>query len=210
VDVGVVGAGASAVCLIAAMVQQDALGPLRLVIYEPSKNLWRGRAYQQDLETVRVNAPPPDMSAYPGDSENFTKWLDGNNDIFDINARYSDPLIDTVFVPRAIYGDYLEQSAHAALRTVIGRGWTVELRRERVDSVAAAGGQLVLHGSLGSRDRMDRAVLCFGAGEPADCYSLRGHPGFVPDPYPLADRLADIRPDGTLAVIGSGLTAIDV
>lgn len=53
-------------------------------------------------------------------------------------------------------------------------------------------------------------ALCVGGGTPADLYGLAGNPGFTADPYPLADTLDRVRAEDEVAVIGSGLTAVDV
>jgi uncharacterized NAD(P)/FAD-binding protein YdhS len=208
-DIGVIGGGASAVCLVNALAGENDLTAGRIIIFEPSRNLWRGRPYQPDVDTVRVNAPPQDMSVCAGDDQHFTRWLTARNHVFGFDNAYVDPLVDTRFVPRATYGDYLEQSARAALLALVGRGWHVELVREPVDSATPVEDGIILRTTGGNTERVDRAVLCFGAGQPADVYSLAGSPHFVPDPYPVMRRLSGISPDATVAVIGSGLTAID-
>ncbi|WP_201761745.1 MULTISPECIES: FAD/NAD(P)-binding protein [unclassified Nonomuraea] len=49
-----------------------------------------------------------------------------------------------------------------------------------------------------------------GGGTPQDHYGLGGVPGFVGDPYPLANSLGHVPAAADVAVIGSGLTAVDV
>jgi uncharacterized NAD(P)/FAD-binding protein YdhS len=57
---------------------------------------------------------------------------------------------------------------------------------------------------------VDYAVLSIGAGSPADPYSLTGTKGFIKDPYPTDQALSHIDPAADVAVIGSGLTGVDV
>lgn len=49
-----------------------------------------------------------------------------------------------------------------------------------------------------------------GRGTPQDHYGLGGASGFVDDPYPLARTLDRVAAGSDVAVVGSGLTAVDV
>ena len=227
-DVAVIGAGAAAVCLLDALSRQES-APGRLTVFDPSPQPWRGRPYARDLEQVRVNLPPQQMSARHGDDAHFAGWLRSSPYGGD---RYLDSRLNQPLPPRAVYGDYLEQTAEAALAARREQGWLVELIAARVTGArAAADSGIVLDtdetdetdatgatdktGAAagtdgGARHTADRVVLCVGAGSPRDYYGLAGSPGFVLDPYPLADTLADVADDAHVAVIGSGLTAVDV
>jgi uncharacterized NAD(P)/FAD-binding protein YdhS len=207
--IAIVGAGASAVCLLDALSQRDVV-PGGVVIFEPSPHVWRGRAYQPDSTTLRVNAPPDDMSVRFGDVHHFERWAEARRLVLNDHTDYADPWSGVPFVPRAMFGDYLEQSARAALSRLVAHGCRVSLERETVTAVDYAAGGLVLRTGSGGRHRADYAVLCVGGGRPADQYQLLGSPGFVPDPYPVFTRMAEIRPDDDVAVIGSGLTAVDI
>ncbi|MGH3879354.1 MAG: FAD/NAD(P)-binding protein [Actinophytocola sp.] len=208
--IGVVGSGASAVCLLTALARQPGMPPGELTVFEAGETFWRGRPYQPDLDAVRVNAPPRDMSVRADDVDHLEQWLTARALVTGSaeGARF-DPRAGTRFLPRALYGDYLEQSARTALRDLLAAGWRVELVRGRVDAVRLDGGDLVLCAD-GRRTPVDRVVLCFGAGSPPDVYDLAGTAGFVADPYPTASRLADVDPDAAVGVLGSGLTAVDV
>jgi hypothetical protein len=206
-DVAVIGAGAAATCLIDALSRQES-EPGRLTVFDPSPQPWRGRPYAQDLDQVRVNLPPQQMSARHGDDTHFADWLRAGPHGAE---RHLDPRLNQPLPPRAVYGEYLEQTAEAALAVLRGRGWEVELIARRVTGAgASAGDRVVLHTADGEQHVADRAVLCVGAGSPRDVHGLAGAPGFVLDPYPLADALENVAADANVAVIGSGLTAVDV
>ncbi|RLK61815.1 FAD/NAD(P)-binding protein [Actinokineospora cianjurensis] len=208
--IGVVGGGASAVCLLDALAARTDLAPGAITVFEPSKHLWRGRPYQPDLDVVRVNATPQDMSVRAGDDHHMADWLAGRNLFEGSRSAYSDPLSGAQFVPRAVYGDYLEQSARAALLALVRRGWRVELVRNRVERAQSTPDGLSMWTDKGVRHDVDYAVFSVGAGRPADLYALSGHPGFIGEPYPVRDSLSGIAPDADIALIGAGLTAVDV
>lgn len=62
----------------------------------------------------------------------------------------------------------------------------------------------------GRRHTVDIAVLAVGSGAPQDHYGLSGSPGFIRDPYPLSSTLDDVAPEQDVAIVGSGLTAVDI
>jgi uncharacterized NAD(P)/FAD-binding protein YdhS len=210
-QIGVVGGGASAVCLIDALAQSG-LEHGSITIFEPSEQLWRGRPYQLDMPAVRVNLAPEGMTVRFGDKDHFLRWLAARaqtTEPAEPALDYVDPLCGITFVPRAMYGDYLEDSARDALAALAGRGWRVTIIRERVRSAAPEGQGLVLITDDGRKFPVEQAVLCTGRGVPPDSYGLAGTPGFIANPYPLAGTLAQIGSADDIAVLGSGLTGVD-
>jgi len=208
VSLAIIGAGASAVALLHALDARDDLEPGDLAVYDPAPHFWRGRAYQPDDDCVRVNSVPTDMSVVPGDTAHLTNWLQAR-EIMLGTATFVDELSGSVFAPRAVYGDYLEQAARQALLSLGRRGWRFDLIRERVTGIAPAADGLMLSTATGART-VDYAVLATGAGQPTDVYGLTGAPGFVADPYPVGRILFGLPPEASVLVIGTGLTAVDV
>ncbi|MEV4003947.1 FAD/NAD(P)-binding protein [Actinomadura sp. NPDC049753] len=197
-DIAIIGAGAAAVALL------DALDPsdIRSVtVFDPTASPWRGRPYQPDLDSVLVNAPPEIMSIRHGDREHYARWLDGNAPA----GAHSDERLGRPIPPRAVYGRYLADTAEAAL----ARFARAELVDAAVTGVSLAG-RPVVRTADGRRYTADQVVLCVGGGAPRDGYGLAGAPGFVADPYPLRRTLAGVPPRRNVAVIGTGLTAVDI
>ncbi|WP_433329041.1 FAD/NAD(P)-binding protein [Spirillospora sp. CA-294931] len=198
-NIGVIGAGAAAVGFLDALSRTDG-PPATVTVFEPSPHLWRGRAYQPDLDAVRVNAPPVIMSARHGDPEHYARWL-GDRAADHLDTRFGQPI-----VPRALYGSYLEDTAEAALKALRAAGWRTRIVRARVTGLSGN----ALTTDDGEQHAIDRAALCIGGGTPRDHYGLGGAPGFVRDPYPLASTLDQIGLDRDVAIVGSGLTAVDI
>ncbi|MFI6538056.1 FAD/NAD(P)-binding protein [Nonomuraea sp. NPDC050547] len=196
--IAIVGGGAAAVALLDSLARLDAR-PASVTVFEPSARLWSGRAYGPDLDAVRVNAPPVIMSIRHGDQGHYARWL-GERAAAHLDERLGVPL-----VPRALYGEYLHETATAAAARL-----PVDVRRDRVTGVARRGAELVVRTSGGHEQAVDRMVLCVGSGTPHDLFGLAGTPGYVGDPYPLARTVLDVPRDSKVAVIGSGLTAVDV
>ncbi|MFG3256479.1 FAD/NAD(P)-binding protein [Streptomyces sp. NPDC048172] len=216
-DIAVIGGGAAAVALLDALavvgdVRDARDGGARggtVTVFEPSPRLWRGRPYGPDLDAVRVNAPPALMSVRHGDFGHYAAWLG------DRAAPHADPLFGRSVVPRALYGAYLEHTAEKAVAGLGERGWAVRVVPERVTGAAVSGDRdrIVLRtaGARAGREfEATRLALCVGGGSPRDLYGLAGAPGFVADPYPLAGTLPAVPTGSDVAVVGSGLTAVDV
>lgn len=210
-DLGIVGGGPSAVCLLDALARAEGLPSRTVAVFEPSAHLWRGRPYRPDFDTVRVNAPARDMSLRAGDDGHFEEWLAARELVIGLGSNDIDPVSGTRFVSRASYGDYLEQTARAALITLHRRGWLIDIVRDAVTGArpAAAGG-VHLQTAGSGQARVTATVLCVGAGRPPALYGLGSAPGYVPEAYPIRESLAPIEPDGDVCVLGSGLTGVDV
>lgn len=123
--------------------------------------------------------------------------------------QYLDEGLGVPLVPRGVYGAYLEQTAHAAISRLRARGGRVSVVNARVTGFTRESGA-VLHTDDGGSHPVDRAVLCVGSGRPRDHYGLAGAPGYVNEPYPLATTTADVASSAHVAIIGSGLTAVDI
>lgn len=211
VAIGVIGGGAAAVCLLDALAEAR-LDPGDVTVFEPSPHLWRGRPYQPDLDTVRVNIAPQGMSVRFGDQRHFPNWLAARDAVLGMaEPDFVDPINGLRFVPRATYGAYLEQSARDAVARLRTAGWRVDVVADRVTAaVPAPGGRVrLLHGD-GESLAVDHTVLCVGRGRPGDPYRLTGLDGYLADAYPLARTLGDLDADADVGVIGAGLTGVDI
>jgi len=208
-DIAIVGGGAATVALLDALAvtggDTTPGRPDTITVFEPSPHLWRGRPYGPDLDAVLVNTPPALMSVRGGDHGHFAAWLGERG------ADHLDTLLGQPLVPRALYGEYVVHSAEKAIATLGERGRAVRVVAARVsDAAVRSDTRLTLRTDDGREHEADRVVLCVGGGTPPDLYGLAGRPGYTADPYPLAGTLDHIAADDDVAVLGSGLTAVDI
>lgn len=203
--IAVVGAGASAVCLLDALASRWETHAA-VTVFDPAPAPWRGRPYREDAPVVRLNAPPREMSVRDGDTGHFERWLAARGESAQ-PPDAADPWTGDRFAPRSLYGRYLEDTAADAMGALCSRGVAVELRQVAVTGLLRTTGQVVVRTDDGRLQPFDACVLAVGVGGPADNYGLSGLDGFVADPYPTRAALGQV--DGDVAVIGSGLTAVD-
>ncbi|TQM10021.1 FAD/NAD(P)-binding protein [Pseudonocardia kunmingensis] len=202
-DIGIIGGGSAAVGLLDVLAR-EAGTPGAVTVFEPSPHLWRGRPYAPDLDPVLVNSPPAIMSIRHDDADHYASWLGARGE------AHLDPDLGRPLVPRSLYGEYLEHAAEKAIADLREHGCHVQVVAAAVVGAAPGAGRLALRTSEGREHVVDRIALCVGGGTPQDLYGLGGAPGFARDPYPLARTLDEVPPHADVAVIGSGLTAVDV
>src|SRR5216684_4484840 len=195
VDVAIVGGGASGT-LVAVQLLRQARGPWRIALVERSGALARGLAYGPAESCHLLNVPAAGMSALPDDEGHFARWSGAAPD---------------AFVPRALYGAYLEAlltEAHA--RAAPG----VALQLVCGDAVSAA----VESGTarIGLRDGREiqarAAVLALGnlpsADPPVPDGGLYASGLYRRSPWE-SGALDGVPPDSEVMLVGSGLTMVD-
>ena len=195
VDVAIVGGGAGGT-LVAVQLLRQARGPWRIALVERSGALARGLAYGPAEPCHLLNLPAACMSALPDDPGHFVRWSGAAPD---------------AFVPRALYGAYLEAlltSAHASaapgvtLQLVCGEAVSATVDQGGVRVILREGGEIEARA----------AVLALG--------NLPGPDLQVPDgglySTPLYRRspwqpgaLDGIARDGSVLLLGTGLTMVD-
>src|SRR5690606_3721241 len=108
----IIGGGASGV-LLAAHLLRDPDPDLRVTLLERQGQFGQGLAYSARHRNHRVNVPARGMSAFPDDPEHFWRWLQ--------RKEPSKHVSSWTFVPRRLYGTYLEDILREAAERIPGR-----------------------------------------------------------------------------------------
>lgn len=188
VDIAIVGGGASGVLLATQLVRKSRL---RVALIERGANPGLGIAYSTHCLGHLLNVRASDMTALADEPDHFVQWL----------ARDGSGFGRTDFVPRAIYGRYLQDLLADAIRRAEGRVQVI-----RGDVVAIRHGEdgveLDIEGHTPLRAR--KAVLATGHRPPSkDSGAYRGNPW-------RDEAIAGLAPDASVLLIGTSLTMIDV
>jgi uncharacterized NAD(P)/FAD-binding protein YdhS len=188
VDIAIVGGGASGVLLAAQLVRK---ARLRVAIIERDAHPGLGVAYSTHCPGHLLNVRASDMTALADEPDHFVQWL----------ARDGRGFGRTDFVPRAIYGRYLQDLLADAIhrsggRLEVIRGNVVAIRHES-DGVEL---DIEDRGPLRAR----KAVLATGHRPPSkDSGAYRGNPW-------RDEAVAGLPFDASVLLIGTSLTMIDV
>ena len=196
----IVGGGFSAIALAINLLRQSAGRALQLLLVDSRPRLGRGLAYGTYDDNLLLNVPAGNMSVWVDEPDDFVTY-----------CRNLDPALSAAsFLPRRIYGDYLE-SRLAELQNCYGN--RVHWLRDRVTAVEfqSALGQAVIRTAQGRLFPARQVVLCLGhfSSRPwsVKMETIAGS-AWINDPWQPAalDKVDRQRP---VLLLGSGLTAID-
>ena len=182
---------------------------LRVVLVNDRFPTGRGVAYGTARPEHLLNVVARNMSAFPDLPNHFVDWLRNRADFADIPTAS----LREQFVPRRVYGDYLQDLLFWHAQPLAAPGQVrIDLVDDEVLDVAPSGpgAELVLKG--GDTLAADRVVLATGNFAPHDLVPpgpVRGHRAYCADPWRgWSERLPDPRED--VLLVGTGLTMIDV
>lgn len=198
----IVGAGFSGAATAVQLLRQ-ARSPLRVLLLNESGRMARGLAYGTDSAEHLLNVPAGNMSALADEPEHFLRYCQW----VDARWRAGD------FVPRRLYGAYLESLLAAAessagparLKRVVGRALRVQ--------APGADGRATVWLDGGEALHAEQVVLAFGHVAPEHPLpeALRARLGtaYVGDPW-RQPTAAALRGDERVLLVGAGLTALDL
>ena len=199
----IVGAGFSG-CMVAAQMLHMASsvhGRLHVHLIERRPSVGEGAAYSTRQSVHLLNVPVRGMSAWTNRPEDFLEWM----------RRERPETKPCEFVERRLYARYLRETLDEAVRrsqgaatleTVHGEATHVERRPDRSWLVHRAGGPPI---------PAEIVVIATGHRAPGDPFAGRWEgprERLIADPW-RPDALAGIGAGDAVAIIGTGLTAMD-
>jgi uncharacterized NAD(P)/FAD-binding protein YdhS len=177
----------------------------RIILIDASPRIARGIAYSTAQPLHLLNVPAARMSAFTDDSEHFLRFAR----TFDAGISGAD------FLPRKLYGDYLENLLQEARNNLTGGASEFQqLRDSVIDLEPSNGGRLQLTLLSGTTLLADKVILALGNDAPR-APSIAGQrlsaagTRYIDDPW-SANALQDIDFNKDILLIGTGLTAVDV
>ncbi len=179
----------------------------RIVVVEPKKKLGRGIAYGACGPQHLLNVPVRRMEI--GLTPGFGQWLEPRRSGIAEALVESQLDLNAAYVPRRLFGDYMEERVNEALQPKARTG-LMAVRGEAVRLLENGRGVLLTDGR---EIKADTVVLAMGnlpprpPGGPDRWLYDTGF--FVPDPWAV-DAFSDIDVNEPLLLIGAGLTMVDV
>lgn len=189
-SVTIIGGGASGV-LLAAHLLRDHDTDIRVTLIERRGQFGQGVAYSANQRDHIVNVPARGMSAFADDPDHFWRWLQARN--------YPSATGSWVFVPRRLYGVYLEHVLSEAGRSRPGRLVVHAAEAVALRETGQAVETLLDNGtSISGR----YAVLAVGhETQPARGRGIAVRVG--------SERDTALDPDASVMILGSGLSMVD-
>jgi uncharacterized NAD(P)/FAD-binding protein YdhS len=204
--IAVVGAGFSGTLLALHLMRQCAPN-VRILLAERNQHFGRGAAYSTGNSSHLLNVPASRMSAFQSRPNDFLNWLRS----LPPEEREGVEPSPTTFVPRSLFGRYIEDLLTSEMRSAVHCG-RVDLMRGDTTDIDARSGGLTLNFADGSALPVDRAVLAIGnfppSPPPVADPSFYDTAAYRPDPW-AHDLLDGLDDDAPVLLIGTGLTMID-
>ena len=208
--VAIVGGGFSGVMVLWHLTRL-AERPLHIRLYADPATLGRGLAYGTDASCHLLNVPAARMGALSHAPEHFFDWVQTHPELWrGLAPDYATlPVSAEAFLPRQIYGTYLQALLEEARATA----------RHTIEIVTTPATGLTPSGGVVSGDAVWRAETIVMATGPvmAQPFPLPAHPGVLATPWGGAlagfwdwyDR-QHWTAASRLALLGTGLTAVDM
>lgn len=198
----IIGGGASGTLLAANLLRAADNRTLEINIVEKKATIGRGVAYSTPDDIHLLNVPAARMSAFPDDPDHFLSWLDREG------YQYG----PTAFVPRKIFGEYLNSVILEAQAVKHERVKLNHFEDDAVDiSIEDAKAQVML--ASGEYLYSEGVVLAFGNFLPPHPtvrdLSFSSHPKYFRSPWG-ENVFESIGSDESILIIGTGLSMVDV
>lgn len=210
--IAIVGAGFSGTLLACQLLKQTQR-PLRLLLIERSGRFGPGVAYGTEDPRHLLNVSAGAMSAWPDDASHLLRWVDRNR------VALADLVPETMdssrFLPRRVYGLYLESilreaealaSGRSSVQHIVAEVIDVEPRQAECSMAATGSGGYRLHVAEQAPLEADQVVLAWGnsaLSPPLQPTQAIRH-GWAPE------ATAELDPEASVALLGTGLTMVDM
>jgi len=183
--------------------------PVRVVLVNSGYPLGRGVAYGTPRLEHLLNVVARNMSAFPDLPSHFVDWLRTRADFAAM------PLADLreQFVPRRVYGDYLQDLLFWQTQPLPGPARVqIDSMDDEVVDIEPAGRGVKIVLKSGETIQAERVLLATGNLAPRDIVpprSVEQHPAYCRNPWRgWYEQLPD--PGEDVLLVGTGLTMIDI
>lgn len=172
---------------------------IKIDIYEKRNEYPVGIPYEDDSLDKLLNVDADEMLYSEEKKDDFKTWMEENNKTLDPEEKMA---------PRIYFGQYLKDKSKAYINNK-----NVRIINKEVIDMDLYFDQEKEKYKLSTKDTCEVYEAVFmgtGASFYQDPYDLDGNQGFIRNPYPLRDKLKDIKKDQRVAIIGTSASSADV
>lgn len=182
---------------------------LSIDIFDDKARPGAGLPYQDDSDAALLNSHIESISLDPNNQSGMVDW---------IKKKYPKQYKPYQLVPRRLVGEYIMDCLKDYLADE-----RVSLIKSRIEDlrVVDSKGQAIYHKEGKTYYRLffrgrwqdkiyDAVFLTIGHPPYKDDYNLQGQVNYIHNPYPLKESLLAVKPGQKIAIVGTGLTALDV
>ncbi len=204
-DIAIIGGGYTGAVLALHLVRHAPPGT-QIAIVEPRAELGSGLAYETLADEHHINVPAERMGVGVEAPDRFDVWLKKHHPEL---IGDGDP--EHTYVSRRWFGVFVRDRLAEALRN--SHVGLRHIEAQAVSARAIAGGTEIQLSGGETPLRARHVVIAVSHGLPALPHgilpTLAGRRSLLENPWDI-DRLAEIPPEGTVLIIGTGLTMADI
>lgn len=204
--VAIIGMGTAGVSILRQLEQHPYFKELDIDVYDNAKNMGQGVPFQNDSSQLLINLPSKDMSLNSKDQEEFYHWYQQQNDFKFENATY---------LPRFVFGHYMKSyldkfnDMYNNIHIITEKATEMYIEKGFEKDAHIQYFICTNHEQEACR-QYDYVFLTIGTMAYHDPYHLKGLKGFIKSPYPTYETLNTVEDTDDIAVIGTGLSSLDV
>lgn len=194
--IAIVGMGISGMAILAAyekMFSKEELKDFQFDCYDREESFGRGYPYRDDSLDLILNLKTDKLSYDYEKVEDFKAWYEEQNREF---PGYS---------PRAVFGEYTRDRMNDTIENTGANKIFAFVKR--VDKLCD---KWEVEDENGNVNVYDEIHLCSGELNQRRVYNLEASRRFIQDIYPVNETLSHIKAEDSVAVIGTGLSAVDL
>jgi uncharacterized NAD(P)/FAD-binding protein YdhS len=216
--IAIVGGGFSGL-MAAAQLVALAKAPLRIDAFEALPPFGRGVAYGTGDLAHLLNVQAGRMGAYAGKPEGFWEWLQTDAGVAAARRiRPDKPVSPQEYLPRMLYGAYLDAIREETLTQAAAKGIELHLHAARVREIAAQGKERFRLSVDGRETPFEAGALVLATGNvAASRFAFEANPParYIGNAWlalreaPLVAQLATLPEQSAVLLIGTGLTMVD-
>lgn len=202
--IAIIGFGLSGLMVLANLLRHTT-HPLTMYLVDPNP-IAQGVAYSTRQPLHLLNVTAERMGAWAEDPRDFLRWLQSDAGLSACAAHALPLYAEGAFVPRMIYGAYLESIWREAQAVAAQKSCTIHLVPSRAVALQQNGDALAVLTERGDAIAAGRVVLAVG-NEARSTHPVHGQQMLQPWDAPALAAAA--RTATSVALLGTGLTAVD-
>lgn len=195
--VAIIGAGAVGINLLYEFIRfKERFNDLEIIVFDGTPLEGTGLPYQEDDDAIRLNQVSEKMSITAEDPQLFIKWLEEQGLDQDPAGKY---------FPRNLFGRFMQDYLNQLKKQDF-----VQVVHEPVKDIHFNQDQTYQLVTYSKNYTVDSVQLALGHMAYNDFYNLAGEENYFHHPYPMKGRIPNFSKDDRVAILGTGLTSIDL
>lgn len=199
--IAIIGAGVGGVSVLKYLQKEKKL-KAEITVFDDKKYMGNGRAFQYDDPELLMNYPGNLISMKPNKQQDFINWIQKSDVDKEVHLDEAENASGNQYYSRQLFGKYMQEHFEK-----FANKKNVSIITDHARNVEFIGQEYIVS-TQDEKYYFDAVFLSPGQFGPMDPYQLEGTPGYYKWPYPLHN--IEIEPNKDYAVIGTGLSSVDI